>query len=249
MVHNIYGIPPPPQEDHHEAIDYLNTIVQGMQNQMYDIEVLAQANSVLTSSNSAVMAQLAQMTETMNAIQAQLNTLSATSTYSTIPKIKYHCWSCGRNFTHGRKALYSNKSGIQYEDYYKKILGGIKRGCVLRLVDIMNKIKIGTLKIGLINNIPNSNIKSTLAIADSGKNIHISNQATTTVYPVMMPKYMTARLLDGITMESSHVAKLQLPGLRKKAIQIHIFPKMRTAPLILLGVLCDDKCTITLYQQ
>ena len=60
---------------------------------------------------------------------------------------------------------------------------------------------------------------------------------------------MTAILPDGSTMESSHIATLQLPGLRNQARQIHIFPKMKTAPLISLGVLCGDGCTITLDKQ
>ena len=60
---------------------------------------------------------------------------------------------------------------------------------------------------------------------------------------------MTARLPNVIKMESSHIATLQIPGLRKQARQIHIFPKMKTAPLILLGVLCDDGCTMTLDKQ
>ena len=50
-------------------------------------------------------------------------------------------------------------------------------------------------------------------------------------------------------MESTHIATLQLPGLSKLSRQIQIFPKMQTAPLISLGVLCDDVCTITLDKQ
>ena len=46
-----------------------------MKNHRYKMEVLAQANAVLTSSRSAVMDQLAQLTVAMGAIQAQLNTL------------------------------------------------------------------------------------------------------------------------------------------------------------------------------
>ena len=50
-------------------------------------------------------------------------------------------------------------------------------------------------------------------------------------------------------MEPSRIATLQLPGLRKQARQIHIFPKMKTDPLISLGVLCDDGKNITLDKQ
>ena len=48
---------PPPPEEHHKAVDNLNTIFQGMQNQIYELEGLAQSNAVLTRSNSAVVAQ------------------------------------------------------------------------------------------------------------------------------------------------------------------------------------------------
>ena len=67
-VQNIYVVPPPPQEEHHEAIEDIQKIVQGMQAQSYDLEGLAQANAVLTRSNSAVMLHLSQMTVTVNAM-------------------------------------------------------------------------------------------------------------------------------------------------------------------------------------
>ena len=47
-----------------------------MQTRRYELEGLAQDNTVLTGSNSAVMEQFAQMTVTMNTIQAQLETLN-----------------------------------------------------------------------------------------------------------------------------------------------------------------------------
>ena len=58
--------------------------------------------------------------------------------------------------------------------------------------------------------------------------------------PVIISKYMTERLPDVSTMESSHIATLHLPGISKQAIQINIIPKMRTALLISLGVFSDD---------
>ena len=61
-------------------IDDIQSIVQGMQTQIYDLEELAQANAVVTSLNSAVMTQLAQMNLTMNVIQAQLKTLVSAQT-------------------------------------------------------------------------------------------------------------------------------------------------------------------------
>ena len=67
--------------------------------------------------------------------------------------------------------------------------------------------------------------------------------------PFTMSREMIERLPDRITTDSSHIATLQLPGINKKSRKIHIFPKARTAPLILLGVLCYDGCTITIDQQ
>ena len=76
VVQNIYGVMPPPLEENHEAIDNLNTNFLGIKTQSYDLERLAQANAVLTSSNSAVMAQFSHMAVKTNAMQSQLNTLS-----------------------------------------------------------------------------------------------------------------------------------------------------------------------------
>ena len=133
-----------------------------------------------------------------------------------------------------------------------KILGVIEKGCKWRLGAITNKIKISTSKISLFSNIgtpPNSPRKYILAIANSGVNTHIENEATPTMAPVIMSNAMTTRLPYGSTMESSHVVTFQLPGLTKKSSQIHIYPKIRTSPLISFGVLCDDRWTITIDQQ
>ena len=102
-VQNIHGVMPPPPEEHHNAVDNLNTIFQGMQNQIYELEGLAQANAVLTSSKYAVMAQLAHMTMAMNAMQAQLKTLASAQTNHTSSKIKHYCCSCGSKCNHWNK--------------------------------------------------------------------------------------------------------------------------------------------------
>ena len=88
-VHNIYSTPPPQPEEHHDAIDSPKTVVQGIQNKRYEMDGLAQSNVVLTSLNSAVTAKLVKITATMNAMQAQLKTLYATSTNTTRTKSKY----------------------------------------------------------------------------------------------------------------------------------------------------------------
>ena len=67
--------------------------------------------------------------------------------------------------------------------------------------------------------------------------------------PVIISNDMRSQLTDGSTMVSSHTATLQLPGLIKQASQIKIYRKMKTSPLISLGILFDDGYTITLDKQ
>ena len=106
--------------------------------------------------------------------------------------------------------------------------------------------------ISLINCIdtpPNPNINNMLAIVDSGVNIHLEKQATTAIASVIMLNKISSRIPDGSTRESSHIATLQISVLSKQARQVHIFPKMNTAPLISLGVLFDYGRTITLEKK
>ena len=65
-----------------------------------------------------------------------------------------------------------------------------------------------------------------LEITKLGEIIHLEKQATPTMAPVIMSNYMTTRLPDERTMESLHIATLQLPGLSKQASQIHILPEI-----------------------
>ena len=67
--------------------------------------------------------------------------------------------------------------------------------------------------------------------------------------PVKRSNNITARLLDGSNTYSSNLVTLPLPGISRKARQIHFPPKMRTAALISLGDLCYDGCTITPNQK
>ena len=126
---------------------------------------------------------------------------------------------------------------------------GSEKGCELRLRAMNNKIKMTNPKINLINLIntsPNPTSTNMLAIIDNGENIHLARQATPTMAPVMMYNEIKSRLPDRITTESKNIVTLQLPGLSRLTRQIHILPKMQIAPLISLGVLFDDGCTITL---
>ena len=89
-VQNIYGAPPSPPENHHEVIEDIQKIVQGMQTKCYDLEGLTQANAALTSLNSAVMEKLSQMTVTMNTMHTQLQTLASAQTNQARPKRKHY---------------------------------------------------------------------------------------------------------------------------------------------------------------
>ena len=128
-VQNIYGAPIPSTEEHHEAIEDIQKIVQGMRIPGYDLEGLAKANAVLTRSKSAVMVQLAHMNVIMNAMQAQLQSLASAKNNQARPKRRFYCRSCGRNFTHGSKTCSEKKAGHQEEVYYKIMMGGSEKGC------------------------------------------------------------------------------------------------------------------------
>ena len=71
-----------------------------------------------------------------------------------------------------------------------------------------------------------------LSIADSGANIHLAKLSTPLMAPVTIENDMKEGLPDGSTMESTHIATLQLPGLGKQVRQIHICPNIQTDPLI-----------------
>ena len=148
-----------------------------MQAQGYKLEGMAQSNAVLTRSNSASMAQLAQMTVTMNAMHAQPKTLASADTNKLMPKRKFYCYIWGRNFTHRIKTWSAKKAGNQEEAYYKKRMSGSEKGCEWCLGAIVKRIKISNPKTSLINHIdcpPNPTTNIMLAITDSGANIHLS---------------------------------------------------------------------------
>ena len=56
---------------------------------------------------------------------------------------------------------------------------------------------------------------------------------------VLISNSTNTRITDGSTTESSHVATIQILDLAKNIYTYSHYPKTRTAPLILLGVLCD----------
>ena len=151
------------------------------------------------------MAQLAQMTVVVNAMQAQLKTRASSPKNQTRSKRNYYCCICGSTYTHGSKTWSSKKPWHQEEAYHKKLLSVRKKGCKWRLGEIINKIKIRNPKINLINCIgaqPNSPSNNTLSIADSSTSIHPAKQVTTTMAPVIISNEITERLTYEITMDA-----------------------------------------------
>ena len=109
-------------------------------------------------------------------------------------------------------------------------MGGSEKGCERQLGATVNKNEISNPKNSLVNYIdtpPSPNSTNMLAIIYSGANIHLGRQATPTMVPIITENEMKAILPDGSTMESTHIATLQIPGLSKQAIQIYISPKYR----------------------
>ena len=67
---------------------------------------------------------------------------------------------------------------------------------------------MSTTEISLINNTgnrPNSPRKYTLEISESSANIHLANESTPTMAPVIISMDMTARITNGNTMEHANV--------------------------------------------
>ena len=79
--------------------------------------------------------------------------------------------------------------GHKEETYYKKRLGGSEKGYECWLGGIINKIDSSNPKIIIINCIgtpPNYHSKNLQEISDSGANIHLEKQSTTTMAPVII---------------------------------------------------------------
>jgi hypothetical protein len=57
------------------------------------------------------------------------------------------------------------------------------------------------------------------------------------------------RLPNGATMESSHTADLDIPGLNASASKAHVFPGMANHSLLSVGQLCDKGYIVTFKQD
>jgi hypothetical protein len=60
---------------------------------------------------------------------------------------------------------------------------------------------------------------------------------------------LTVRLPNGATMESSHTADLDIPGLNAAASKAHVFPGMVHHSLLSVGQLCDEGYIVTFQQD
>ena len=84
-----------------------------------------------------------------------------------------------------------------------------------------------------------------MAIIDSGSTgnfLHIDSPCeniipTTNGIRVKMP--------NGTSIISTHTADLALPGLPKAARKAHLFPDLKSGPLISISAMCDHGCTAT----
>ena len=73
-------LPPSPPEEHNAAIGSLHAITQVINYQRYEMNGLLQEKSVPISTNTAVMAQLVQLTADIGKIQAQIQKLAYITT-------------------------------------------------------------------------------------------------------------------------------------------------------------------------
>jgi hypothetical protein len=60
---------------------------------------------------------------------------------------------------------------------------------------------------------------------------------------------LTVRLPSGATMESSHTADLDIPGLNAAASKAHVFPGMAHHSLLSVGHLCDEGYIVTFQRD
>ena len=90
------------------------------------MEVLVQANAVLTRSNSAAMAQLVQLNTIMGVMQAHLKTLS--SSVTTRPKLNTTVGAAVETYPMVSRHLQPRGTDTKI-NYIIKIVGERERGC------------------------------------------------------------------------------------------------------------------------
>jgi hypothetical protein len=84
---------------------------------------------------------------------------------------------------------------------------------------------------------------------DSGFTGHFLLVTAPCLNKVISRNPLTVRLPNGATMESSHTADLDIPGLNAAASKAHVFPDMVSHSLLSVGQLCDEGYIVTFKQD
>jgi hypothetical protein len=87
------------------------------------------------------------------------------------------------------------------------------------------------------------------AIVDSGCTGHFLLVTAPCLNKVISRNPLTVRLPNGVTMESSHTADFDIPGLKAAASKAHVFPGMAHHFLLSVGQLCDEGYIVTFRQD
>jgi hypothetical protein len=78
------------------------------------------------------------------------------------------------------------------------------------------------------------------ALVESGCTGHFLLSNAPCLNRTLTTSYLTLRLSNGQTMQSTHTATLDIPQLNKSAKEAHIFPAMENNSLLSVGQICDE---------
>jgi hypothetical protein len=84
---------------------------------------------------------------------------------------------------------------------------------------------------------------------DSGCTGHFLLVTAPCLNKVISQNPLTVRLPNGATMESSHTADLDIPGLNTAASKAHVLPGMAHHSLLSVGKLCDEGYVVTFQRD
>jgi hypothetical protein len=87
------------------------------------------------------------------------------------------------------------------------------------------------------------------AILDSGCTGYLLLVTAPCLNKVISQNPLTVRLPNSATMESSHTADLDIPGLNTAASKAHVFPGMAHQSLLSVGQLYDEGYVVTFQQE
>jgi hypothetical protein len=87
------------------------------------------------------------------------------------------------------------------------------------------------------------------AIVDSGCTVHFLLVNALCLNKVRSRTPLTVRLPNGVTMESSHTAELDIPELNADAFKAHVHPGIDNHSFLSVGQLCDEGYIVTFKQD